>query len=100
MDGHTLSLHVAVPICRSLARTFPSDEERPTVRMIVATDPWPYQRTLRTFAIALSVLSALGVLLAAMRGHWVARLGLAPLARLSREAQQLSPRQLDRQSVG
>src|SRR3546814_15052868 len=62
--------------------------------MIVATDPSPYQRTLRTFAIALSVLSALGVLLAAMLGHWVARLGLAPLARLSREAQQLSPRQL------
>src|SRR3546814_10857130 len=29
-----------------------------------------------------------------MLGHWVARLGLAPLARLSREAQQLSPRQL------
>src|SRR3546814_11124059 len=41
-----------------------------------------------------SDLSALGVLLAAMLGHWVARLGLAPLARLSREAKQLSPRQL------
>lgn len=79
---------------RSLARTIAADEQRPVVRLIVATDPSPYRHTLRTFAIALTVLSALGVLLAAMLGQWVARLGLAPLARLSREAQQLSPRQL------
>src|SRR3546814_714737 len=84
---------------RSLARTIPADEERPTVRMIVATDPSPYQRTLRTFAIALSVLSALGVLLAAMLGHWVARLGLAPLARLSREAQRSEEHTSELQSL-
>lgn len=92
-DGFANDGHHRWPL-RSLALSVPADEERPFVRLIVATDPTPYRRTLRTFAIALAALSALGVLLAAMLGQWVARFGLAPLARLSREAQQLSPRQL------
>ncbi|NGY06004.1 heavy metal sensor histidine kinase [Solimonas terrae] len=79
---------------RSLVRRIAADEQRPAVRLIVAIDPSPYRHTLRTFAIALALLSTLGVTLAAVLGHWVARLGLAPLARLSREAQGLSPRQL------
>ncbi|HET8882522.1 MAG TPA: heavy metal sensor histidine kinase [Solimonas sp.] len=79
---------------RSLARTIAADAQRPAVKLIVAIDPSPYWHTQRTFVIALAVLSALGVALAALLGHWVARLGLAPLARLSREARRLSPRQL------
>jgi two-component system heavy metal sensor histidine kinase CusS len=68
--------------------------QRPPTRLVVAIDSAPYLHTLRIFAVALSLLSAIGVLLAAVLGHWVARVGLAPLARLSHEAQALSPRQL------
>ncbi|MDO1969606.1 two-component sensor histidine kinase, partial [Escherichia coli] len=39
-------------------------------------------------------LSALGVLLASLLGHWIARLGLWPVHRLSEEARRISPRQL------
>ncbi len=79
---------------RSFARTIAAAGERPDVRFIVAIDVSPYLRTQRTFAVALALISALGVALAAMLGHWVARLGLAPLDRLSREAQSLSPQNL------
>ncbi|MFT4048027.1 MAG: heavy metal sensor histidine kinase [Solimonas sp.] len=79
---------------RSYARTIAASGERPDVRFIVAIDVSPYLRTQRTFAVALALISALGVALAAMLGHWVARLGLAPLNRLSREAQRLSPQNL------
>ncbi|MGH8445618.1 MAG: heavy metal sensor histidine kinase [Solimonas sp.] len=79
---------------RSFARTIPAGGERPDVRFIVAIDASPYLLTQRTFAVALSLISALGVALAAMLGHWVARLGLEPLDRLSREAQSLSPQNL------
>ncbi|NKF22802.1 heavy metal sensor histidine kinase [Solimonas marina] len=69
-------------------------DQRPRTRLIVAIDAEPYAHTLHTFAAALALLSAIGVALAAMLGLWVARVGLSPLARLSREAQALSPRQL------
>jgi two-component system heavy metal sensor histidine kinase CusS len=67
---------------------------RPEVRLAVAIDARPYRHTLRSFAAALASLSAFGIALAALLGHSAARLGLAPLARLSHEAQALSPRHL------
>ena len=82
------------PPVRSFARVIPAGDERPDVRFVVAIDVSPYLRTQRTFAIALAMISTLGVALAALLGRWVARVGLAPLDRLSREAQSLSPQNL------
>ncbi|HGO9641137.1 TPA: heavy metal sensor histidine kinase [Pseudomonas aeruginosa] len=42
----------------------------------------------------MTVILALGVLLASLLGHWIARLGLWPVHRLSEEARRISPRQL------
>lgn len=92
LSGHRAPL-------RSFARTIAASGERPDVRFIVAIDASPYLHTERTFAIALALISALGVALAALLGHWVARLGLAPLDRLSREAQHLSPQHLSQRLV-
>jgi len=78
----------------SFARMIPALGERPDVKLVVAIDVSPYHRTQKAFAIALALISAVGAALAAMFGHWVARLGLAPLNRLSREAQRLSPQNL------
>lgn len=79
---------------RLMQHEIPGAAARPDVQLVVAIDVAPYRRTQRTFAVALALLSALGIALAAFLGHWAARLGLAPLTRLSRQVQALSPRHL------
>ncbi len=75
----------------TLMRTVPANGERPSVRFVAAIDERPYRETLQAFTLGLIVVSIVGILLVAMLGHWIARFGLRPLERLSREAQQLSP---------
>lgn len=79
---------------KALLHEIPAKEERPAVRLLVASDTALYSETMRTFVTALVMLSAAGVLLVALLGHYIARHGLRPLSRLSAEAQALHPRNL------
>ena len=79
---------------RSLARAIPGQQERPPVRLTVAIDPTRFEETLASFELALLALCSLGVVLVAVLGHRIARMGLRPLDALSLEAHALSPRNL------
>jgi len=67
-------------------------EQRPAVRLIVGKNTEPYARTRRTFLTALMTLGLGAVLVVALAGYWIARVGLRPLDRLSKEAQALRPK--------
>jgi two-component system, OmpR family, heavy metal sensor histidine kinase CusS len=71
--------------------TIPASGVRPEVQLQVAASCLPNSRTLRVFGFALAALVGLGTLAVLMLSHWVAKLGLAPLARLTRDAQAVSP---------
>ena len=91
-DGYALSRPASCPndmLTRTL--TIPAYGDRPPVRMQVALSNGPNVRTMRSFAFALASLSALGSLAMLMLGYYVARLGLAPLTRLTKEASEISP---------
>lgn len=79
---------------KAQTNTIPANGERAVLKLVIALDQRPYRRTLRAFTIALIGASGAGMLLVALLGHWIARLGLRPLERLSREAQSLSPSRL------
>ena len=65
--------------------------DRPAVRLVVGIDSAPYLRTMRRFVGAMVVLSLGAALLVAAFGYWIARVGLHPLGRLSRDARALQP---------
>ncbi|TKC86242.1 heavy metal sensor histidine kinase [Trinickia terrae] len=71
--------------------TIPASGARPEVQLQVAASCAPNTRTLRAFGVALAALCALGTLAVLLLSHSVAKLGLAPLARLTRDAQAVSP---------
>lgn len=79
---------------RTLSQTVPAHGERPEVELWVGIDSEPYVSALRSFAVALWALCIGGTLLVALLGHWIARVGMRPVERLSREAQALSPSKL------
>jgi two-component system heavy metal sensor histidine kinase CusS len=79
---------------RILTRTVPALSDRPEVKLVIGIDTAPYRHTLHTFLTALAGLLLSAVLLIMLLGHWVARMGLRPLQRLSSEARMLSPRHL------
>ncbi|CAM3826022.1 Sensor protein [Bordetella sputigena] len=79
---------------RILVRTVPALQDRPQVKFIVGIETAPYFHTLHSFLIALASLLLSAVVLIMFLGHWVARMGLLPLQRLSNEARTLSPRHL------
>ncbi len=79
---------------RSLSTLIPGQDERPPVKLTVAIDPQRFEDTLRSFELSLLALFALGVVLVAVLGHRIARVGLRPIEALSREAQSLSPKNL------
>jgi two-component system heavy metal sensor histidine kinase CusS len=68
-----------------------ANKDRPAVQLVAAVDCTPNRRTMRVFALALAALSALGSLAVLLLSHGVARLGLTPLARLSRDASRIRP---------
>ncbi|MBR8656227.1 heavy metal sensor histidine kinase, partial [Achromobacter sp. Marseille-Q0513] len=76
---------------RTLTLTIDAYQQRPAVRLIVAMDSAPYAHTRGTLMWALAGLALAAVLLAALLGHWLARLGLRPLQRLSGQARALRP---------
>jgi two-component system, OmpR family, heavy metal sensor histidine kinase CusS len=79
---------------RSMSNVIPGREERPPVRLTVGTDPSRFEDTLASFELALFALCALGVLLVAVLGYRIARVGLRPIEALSMEAHALSPKHL------
>ncbi|MDR5838523.1 heavy metal sensor histidine kinase [Caballeronia sp. LZ034LL] len=71
--------------------TIPPNVDRPPLQLFVAIDCSPNVHTMRAFGLALAALMALATVAVLLLSYSVARLGLAPLTRLSRDAQTLSP---------
>jgi len=74
-----------------LVKTIPAMGNRPELRFIVGLDSTPFMETLGNFTETLILTTALGVVLAALLGYWVARFGLGPVRRLSSQANSLPP---------
>lgn len=79
---------------RTLSTHIEALDARPAVRLIVGGDSEPYRRTRNAFFSALVTLGAGAVLVVALVGYWIARVGLKPLDRLSAEALALRPKTL------
>lgn len=74
-----------------LVKTFPANRERPELRYVVAIDSTPYMGTLDAFTRTLLIISMSGVLIVALLGYVVSRIGLRPVSELSQQAQHLAP---------
>ena len=74
-----------------LLKTIPAMGSRPELRFIVGLDSTPFRKTLNHFTKILILTSALGIGLVALLGYWIARFGLGPVRRLSRQANSLPP---------
>ena len=77
----------------TLVHTIAANGERPALRLMLAMDPTPNGRMLGKFRLSLAVIIVAAVSLVAALGYWIARIGLRPLDRLSRQAHALSPAQ-------
>lgn len=75
-----------------LTRVIAAAGDRPEVRLTVGVDPTRFEGTQRVFTLALLLLCAGGVVVVAGLGYRLARVGLAPLSRLSAEAQAIRPK--------
>jgi two-component system heavy metal sensor histidine kinase CusS len=73
-------------------KTLPADGDRPEVTLVLVKDPLHFLQTLAGFRGGLIGLGLLGVLAVAVLGYGIARVGLRPLERLSRQAQALDPK--------
>jgi two-component system heavy metal sensor histidine kinase CusS len=92
-DGSgTISLPQHGQTFRTLSTRIGPLDQRPAVRLIVGVDVAPFGKTLHAFLTALTLLTLGGVALVMWLGYWIARVGLRPLQRLSREAQALRPK--------
>ncbi|KXU87363.1 histidine kinase [Caballeronia megalochromosomata] len=71
--------------------TIPPNADRPPLQLFVAIDCAPNVHTMRAFGLALAAFMALSTVAVLLLSYSVARLGLAPLTRLTRDASKLSP---------
>jgi two-component system heavy metal sensor histidine kinase CusS len=93
--GHgTLTLPLTGRDYRTVSMRIVPFEDRPAVRLIVGVDMAPFERTMRAFLVALTLLSLGAVALVMALGWWIARIGLRPLQQLSAEARALRPKTL------
>lgn len=74
-----------------MARTIEAFGDRPAVRFLVALDSTSYLQTKDHITNMISLASALGILLVAVLGYWITKLGLRPIRRLSSQANALPP---------
>ncbi|CAM3790747.1 heavy metal sensor histidine kinase [Bordetella tumulicola] len=74
-----------------MSRAIPASGDRPEVEFIVALDASAHIDTKEKFTQVMSIASALGILLVAILGYWIAKLGLCPVRKLSRQANLLPP---------
>lgn len=79
----------------TVAGTVAAYGDRPPVRLIIAADMAPVNRTSLMLGIAVLVVSIATVFTVSLLGWWIARRGLAPVDRLSRHARNLNPEDLD-----
>jgi len=89
-----LTLPITGRTYRTLSMRLPPFQDRPAVRLIVGVDTAPFEHTLRTFLVALTLLTLGAVALVMGVGWWIARIGLRPLQRLSEQARALRPKTL------
>ncbi|SAK72572.1 heavy metal sensor signal transduction histidine kinase [Caballeronia arationis] len=73
------------------AVTIPANGERPPLQLQVSIDCSPNVRTMRVFGFALTALTALGTITVLLLSYSVARIGLAPLTRLTKDASNVRP---------
>ena len=73
----------------TLAVHLPPGQGRPAVRLMLAKDPIPLAQTLASFETSLMVIGLAGALAVTLFGYGIARAGLAPVRRLSTQAQGL-----------
>ncbi|RKP50187.1 heavy metal sensor histidine kinase [Pararobbsia silviterrae] len=71
--------------------TLPPYLGRPAVHVQVAAGYLANSHTMRSFGLALAGLSGLGSLLVLLLSRWATRIGLEPLARLTRDASEVRP---------
>ncbi|MBA1271768.1 heavy metal sensor histidine kinase [Stutzerimonas azotifigens] len=74
-----------------LLKIIPALGSRPELRFIVGLDSTPFTEILDNFTETLILISAVGMVLVALLGYWIARFGLGPVRRLSRQANSLPP---------
>lgn len=74
-----------------LITDIPANGDRPALRYVAALDSSPYMGTLDAFTRAMILISIVGVLLVALLGFVVARVGLLPVNYLSQQAHNLAP---------
>jgi len=89
--GAELDIGLPAQAMRLQGRSLPATPTRPAVRFVVGVDTLPFTSTLHAFEKALLALTLAGTAGAAALGYWIARIGLAPVAQLSADAQRVGP---------
>lgn len=74
-----------------LITEIPAKGDRPAVRYVAALDSTPYMGTLQAFTRTMVLISVVGIVLVALLGFFVARIGLLPVNHLSQQAHSLAP---------
>jgi two-component system heavy metal sensor histidine kinase CusS len=72
-------------------RTIAANLERPELRFVMASDCTPFFNTLEKFRNMLTAASLIGILVIALLAYAIARIGLAPVRKLSAQANSLPP---------
>jgi len=95
VKGHPDVVSVELPGDESptamMGLDLPANSLRPAVSLMVGVNGELFQRTRRSFARQLVPIVLGGAALVATLGYWIARLGLKPVLRLSRQAQRIGP---------
>ena len=89
-----LTLPISQRTYRTRSRRIAPLQDRPAVRLIVGVDMAPFDHTMRAFVVALTLLLLGATAIVVGVGWWIARIGLRPLQRLSKEARALRPKTL------
>jgi two-component system heavy metal sensor histidine kinase CusS len=89
--GAEINLGLPEQAMRMKGRTIAATDLRPAVRIVVGVDTLPFTSTLHAFEKAMLATTLIGTALAGALGYWIARIGLAPVARLSSDAQRIGP---------
>ena len=76
---------------RAIREDLPATATRPAVSFVIGVDSRPFVQTSHTFRVASLVITVAGVLLVSALGYWVARFGLGPVARLTRDVRAIGP---------
>jgi len=76
---------------RTVREELPATAMRPAVTMVVGVDVRPFTQTAHSFGNASVWITLISVLLVSALGYAAAKVGLGPVARLTREIQNIGP---------